>query len=111
MEKLPLVQGAALAHMYYSPVPDEPHAQLLHDADTLNFLGAVGVTRIMSLTTRVDDLAGDLPTATATLEGMAQRLPGTLVLEISKQLGEQRANEMKFFLNSLRAQSAGGRAL
>ncbi|MGA1498640.1 MAG: HD domain-containing protein, partial [Steroidobacteraceae bacterium] len=52
MEKLPLVQGAALAHMYYSPVPDEPHAQVLHDADTLNFLGSVGIMRILSLTTR-----------------------------------------------------------
>lgn len=110
MEKLPLVQGAALAHMYYSPVPDEPHAQVLHDADTLNFLGAVGVMRIISLATR-EDLAQDIPTAVATLENMSQQLPGTLVLEISKQLGEQRSNEMRFFISSLRAQSGNGAAL
>jgi uncharacterized protein len=110
MEKLPLVQGAALAHMYYSPVPDEPHAQVLHDADTLNFLGAVGIMRIISLTTR-SGMAQDLPTAIATLDNMSQQLPGTLVLEISKQLGEQRSNEMRFFLSSLRAQSASGTAL
>lgn len=110
MEKLPLVAGAALAHMYYSPVPNEPHAQVLHDADTLNFLGAVGVMRILSLTTR-EGLARDLPTAIATLDNMSQQLPGTLVLEISKQLGEQRANEMRFFISSLRAQSASGTAL
>lgn len=110
MQKLPLVQGAALAHMYYSPVPDEPHAQVLHDADTLNFLGAVGITRIISLTTR-QGMAQDLPTAVATLDNMSQQLPGTLVLEISKQLGEQRANEMRFFISSLRAQTASGTAL
>ncbi|GJM11806.1 MAG: phosphohydrolase [Pseudohongiella sp.] len=110
MEKLPLVQGAALAHMYYSTVPDEPHAQLLHDADTLNFLGAVGITRILSLTTR-EGMAQDLPTAIATLDNMSQQLPSTLVLETSKQIGEQRSSEMRAFLSSLRAQSAQGAAL
>ena len=110
MEKLPLVQGAALAHMYYSPVPDEPHAQALHDADTLNFLGAVGITRIISLTTR-EGLAQTLPTAIDTLENMGQQLPNTLVLESSKQMGEERLNEMQSFIGSLREQSAGGRAL
>jgi len=110
MEKLGLAQGAALAHMYYSPVPDEPHAQVLHDADTLNFLGAVGITRIISLTTR-EGMAQDLPSAVATLETMSQQLPATLVLEISKQLGEQRSTEMQFFIRSLRAQTANGAAL
>ena len=110
MAKLPLVQSAALAHMYYSPVPDEPHAQVLHDADTLNFLGAVGIMRIISLTTR-EGMAQDLPTAIATLDTMSRQLPGTLVLDISKQLGEQRSNEMRFFISSLRAQSADGTAL
>ncbi|MFK7865637.1 MAG: HD domain-containing protein [Pseudohongiellaceae bacterium] len=110
MTKLELVQGAALAHMYYSAVPDEPHAQLLHDADTLNFLGAVGVARIISLTTR-EALAQDLPTAFATLENMSQQLPATLVLEASKQMGKARVAEMSAFLEALKNQSAGGTAL
>ena len=110
MEKLPLAQSAALAHMYYSPVPDEPHAQVLHDADTLNFLGAIGIARIISLTTR-EGLARDLPAAIATLESWSQELPGTLVLETSKRLGAQRAAEMAGFIGSLKAQSAEGLAL
>ncbi len=110
MEKLPLVQGAALAHMYYSPVPDEPHAQVLHDADTLNFLGVIGITRIISLTTR-EGLAQDLPAAVSTLDNMSQQLPGTLILDSSKRMGELRSNEMNAFINSLRAQSANGAAL
>ena len=110
MDKLPLVQGAALAHMYYSPVPDEPHAQVLHDADTLNFLGAVGTMRIISLTTR-SGMARDLPTAIGTLESMSQDLPATLVLESSKRIGAERASEMQAFLRTLREQSAGGAAL
>lgn len=111
MHKLALVQGAALAHMYYSPVPDEPHAQVLHDADTLNFLGALGIARIISLTTRVDGMAQDLATAIATLENMSQQLPGTLVLATSLRMGQQRASEMQQFIESLRTQSAGGTAL
>ncbi len=110
MEKLPLVQGAALGHMYYSAVPDEPHAQVLHDADTLNFLGAVGIARIISLTTR-SGMAENLPSAVSTLENMSQNLPDTLVLESSRRLGALRADEMRVFLNSLRAQSADGAAL
>lgn len=110
MNKLALVQGAALAHMYYSPVPDEPHAEILHDADTLNFLGAIGITRIISLTNR-ENLAQTLPTAISTLDNMSQQLPSTLVLETSKEIGEQRTEEMLSFLNSLRAQSADGNAL
>lgn len=110
MEKLSLVQGAALGHMYYSPVPDEPHAQVLHDADTLNFLGVIGITRIISLTTR-EDLAQDLPAAVSTLDNMRQQLPGTLILDTSKEMGELRADEMNAFINSLRAQSANGAAL
>lgn len=110
MEKLELAQAAALGHMYYSIVPDEPHAQVLHDADTLNFLGAVGIMRIISLTTR-SGMAEDLPTAIATLENMSQQLPATLVLETSKQMGEQRSNEMRGFINTLNEQTVGGTAL
>ena len=96
--------------MYYSAVPDEPHAQVLHDADTLNFLGAVGITRIISLTTR-EGMAADLPTAVATLDNMSQQLPASLVLETSKQMGTQRSSEMRAFISSLREQSAQGAAL
>jgi uncharacterized protein len=110
MEKLHLVQGAALGHMYYSEVPDEPHAQVLHDADTLNFLGAIGITRILSLTTR-SGMAQDLPTAVATLQNMSQQLPGSLVLESAKVMGEKRSSEMKAFLSALAEQSQGGSAL
>jgi uncharacterized protein len=110
MQKLPLVQGAALGHMYYSEVPAEPHAQVLHDADTLNFLGAIGITRILSLTTR-SGMAQDLPSAIATLENMSQQLPGTLVLESSRAIGEERSTEMKAFLAALSEQTYGGTAL
>ena len=64
MEKIGSVQ-TALAHMYYAAVPEDATARVLHDAD-LNFLGALGVTRISTDDQR--NWAADLPTAVATLE-------------------------------------------
>lgn len=110
MVKLPAVQAAIRAHMYYAEVPAEPVAQVLHDADTLNFLGAIGVTRIISLTTR-EGLANDLPTAVATLENFSRQLPASLITATAKAMAVDRVQEMESFLAALRQQSADGRAL
>jgi len=110
MAKLPSVQAAIRAHMYYAEVPAEPVAQVLHDADTLNFLGAIGVTRIISLTTR-EGLAKDLPAAVATLENFSRELPASLVTATAKAMAADRVQEMESFLAALRQQSVDGRAL
>ena len=110
MAKLPSVQAAIRAHMYYAEVPAEPVAQVLHDADTLNFLGAIGVTRIISLTTR-EGLAKDLPAAVATLENFGRELPASLVTATAKAMAADRVQEMESFLAALRQQSVDGRAL
>ena len=110
MEKLAGVQAAVLAHMYYANVPENAEARVLHDADTLNFLGAIGVTRIISLTTR-EGLANDLPTAAATLENFSQQLPTALVTDAAKSLATERVQEMQTFLSALKQQSADGQAL
>jgi uncharacterized protein len=110
MAKLPSVQAAIRAHMYYAEVPAEPVAQVLHDADTLNFLGAIGVTRIISLTTR-EELATDLPAAVATLENFSRQLPASLVTATAKAMAADRVQEMESFLAALRQQSVDGRAL
>ena len=48
MEKIEAVRGAIRTHMYYrDPVGAE--ALYLHDADALDWLGAIGVARIMAL--------------------------------------------------------------
>ena len=110
MAKLPAVQAAIRSHMYYAEVPAEPVAQVLHDADTLNFLGAIGVTRIISLTTR-EGWATDLPTAVGTLENFRQQLPATLVTDAAKAMAVERVQQMESFLAALKQQSSDGRAL
>ena len=110
MEKLDAVKSAILAHMYYAEVPGDATAQVLHDADTLDFLGVIGVTRILSLTTR-HGWATDLQTAIATLENFAQQLPGALVTRAARSMADERVAEMEAFLVTLRQQSGGGQAL
>jgi uncharacterized protein len=110
MEKIGSVQTAILAHMYYAAVPEDATARVLHDADTLNFLGALGVTRIISLTTR-ENWAADLPTAVATLENFSQQLPPTLQTESARRIAQGRVREMQAFLQALKLQTLEGRAL
>ena len=50
--KVAAVQDAVRNHMYYRADAGRPESIVLHDADTLDFLGAIGVARIISLTTR-----------------------------------------------------------
>ena len=48
MAKIDAVRGAIRTHMYYRD-PVGPEALYLHDADALDWLGAIGVARIMAL--------------------------------------------------------------
>ncbi len=110
MAKIDAVKTVILAHMYYANVPDDPTAQVHHDADTLDFLGTIGVTRILSLTTR-HPWAADLKTAIATLENFAEQLPPSLITDAAREYGKTRIMEMKAFTTTILSQSEDGKAL
>jgi len=83
---------------------------VLHDADTLDFLGAVGVARIFSITERhrwTANLAG----AVETLQRFVRELPVQLVTPSAKKIGYERLQETIRFLDELSAESVGRRAL
>jgi len=50
MQKIAIVQQAERGHMYYSDPGTDPTAIVLHDADSLDFLGDIGAARMLSLT-------------------------------------------------------------
>ena len=110
MAKIDAVKTVILAHMYYANAPDDPTAQVHHDADTLDFLGTIGVTRILSLTTR-HPWAADLKTAIATLENFAEQLPPSLITDAAREYGKTRIMEMKAFTTTILSQSEDGKAL
>ncbi len=100
--KITRVQELILGHMFYSKTEDYPLAQFFHDADTLDFMGVNGVTRILSLNGK-GAWATNTAKAIETLKGFTEQLPPTLVSDSAKQLGQQRLTEMKIFLEQLEA--------
>ena len=108
--KIAAVNSAVLAHMYYAQVPNDATATVLHDADTLDFLGVIGVTRILSLTSR-HPWASDLQTALATLENFSTELPESLRTDAAQEIGRTRVAQMRELLSTLREESVDGAAL
>ena len=110
MEKFPRVQAAMRGHMFYRTPDASAEARVLHDADTLDFLGAVGAARILSITTR-HRWANTLPDALATLEKFRRELPDKLVTDAAKDFARGRTAEMDQFIHALKAETHAGRAL
>jgi uncharacterized protein len=110
MEKAALVKDIIDHHQYYRP-PDSVEVSILfRDADILDFMGAIDIARIISLTTR-ERLASDLPHAIQAIRQQMIDMPGRLQSAAAKREGQKRAAEMKEFLDALSAESDSLRIL
>lgn len=108
MQKLAAVQAAERGHMYYSNPGSQPEAIVLHDADSLDFLGAIGAARMLSLT------GSDSPSfgaAVKTLRQFLVEIPPRLITKTARRIGAQRAAALRRFLDELDAQTFGGKAM
>jgi uncharacterized protein len=105
-DKLSLVQAIIRGHMYRADPGESREAVLFHDADTLDFLGAVGVARILAIV-GLDDWAPDLPSAVRLLQRFVRELPAKLITVSARQLAVGRVAEMKAFLAALELESQG----
>jgi uncharacterized protein len=110
MKKLDDVKIAILSHMFYADVPNNPTARVLHDADTLDFLGNIGIARIISVTSR-HRWATDLPTALKTIERFNAELPLKLSTTSAKKIATPRVTEAHVFIKSLKAETNSGTTL
>ncbi len=93
-------------HMFYAEPCDSLEATVFHDADVLDFLGAVGVARVLSIV-GIDDWTPDLPTAVGLLRRFSRELPGTLRTASARCIGEERRLEMLAFLDALDRETSG----
>ncbi|MCE9688151.1 HD domain-containing protein [Shewanella sp. AS16] len=110
MEKIREVKRCILSHMFYSTPNDSETARVLHDADTLDFLGNIGIARIISVTSR-HRWAKDLPDALESISKFNRELPAKLLYPSSRELAKQRVAEAREFTEALASESIGGLAL
>jgi uncharacterized protein len=108
MVKLPVVQAAERGHMYYSNPGTQPEAIVLHDADSLDFLGEIGAARMLSL---VGANAESFARAVKTLRTFVHDIPPRLITKTAQKMGARRAAALEQFLDALDAETFGGKAM
>jgi hypothetical protein len=109
MEKIDAVRAAIRTHMYYRD-PSGPESLYLHDADALDWLGAIGVARILGL---VDPNGGapDGPKAVGMLEDNLKNTPARVLSPAGKAMVPARKAELEQFLTELKGETANLRTL
>jgi HD superfamily phosphodiesterase len=109
MAKIDAVRGAIRTHMYYRD-PVGPEALYLHDADALDWLGAIGVARIIAL---VDPNGGnpDGPKAVKMLEDNLKNVPARVLSPAGRAMVPPRQAELEAFLENLRRETENVRTL
>jgi len=78
---------------------------LLKDAIGLDYLGAIGVSRMLAMVGSEDDVP-DIRTAIWNAESLRQKIPDFLVLQSSKDLASRRIREMEDYFEDLRDATA-----
>jgi hypothetical protein len=102
-DKLDKVREAIRNHMHYRD-PVGPEARYLHDADALDWLGAIGVARLIGMT----DRKGGKPTVPDMVKGIENNMkivPPRIVTPAGKAQIAPRIAEENAFLDALRRET------
>jgi len=108
MQKYAAVAAAERGHMYYSDPGTQAEAIVLHDADSLDFLGAIGAARMLALT---GSQKPDFAPAVKSLRSFLKDIPPKLVTRTARTMGAVRAAELKQFLDALDRETFAGTAM
>ena len=104
MRKFPEVQAAMRGHMYYSNPGNEPVAIVLHDADSLDFLGAIGAARMLAITGRSSP---SFEPTLRTLQSFVHDIPPRLITRTARRMGLERAAQLARFIREVQSESFG----
>lgn len=108
--KLEEVREVIIGHVYYGPKPSGAMARLFRDADILDFLGTMGIARLLAANAEL----GDKPAITnsiKTIKALMEKLPKELSSKSSKAEAKVRLKEMNKFLQTFDAYTYSGQAL
>jgi uncharacterized protein len=103
MDKFPAVRAAILGHMY-DKEPEGAEAIVLHDADALDFLGALGAARLLAATAD----RPDYDQALGRIERFAVDIPPRLKTAAARDLAAERVAAMTEFLAEVRRETPEG---
>jgi uncharacterized protein len=95
------VVEAILSHPPGAPSGSSAESALLKDAVALDYLGAIGLSRILAMVGTEHDVP-DIPAALWQAESLRRQVPGLLVFEASRGVARERIIEMDVFLQYLR---------
>lgn len=105
-EKMQGVKEVIGGHMFYEEPSSRTEAIIFHDADTLDFMGVIGITRVLSIV-GLDDWTPDLRSAVELIRRFSLELPERLHTPLAREIGKKRQSEMEQFLASLSEQTRG----
>jgi uncharacterized protein len=108
MQKYSAVAAAERGHMYYRDPGTQPEAIVLHDADSLDFLGAIGAARMLSLT---GSAKPDFAPAVKSLRSFLNDIPPKLVTRTARAMAAVRVAELRQFLDALDRETFNGTAM
>jgi uncharacterized protein len=111
MQKWPKVKEMILGHTYYGPAPNSPPALAFRDADVLDFLGSVGVARMLAVTEEAGFSDGTLKPTVDTLKSFARTMAEKCSLKACQSLAKPREEELNRFLRELDSETFSGNAL
>lgn len=103
-EKIALVKDMIKSHMFYAKPSDHLESIIFHDADTLDFLGTIGITRLLAIVGN-EDWTPDLKNAIKLIQKFYNELPAKLITLEAKKICEERKSEMEDFLKNLSQQT------
>lgn len=93
------------SHDFERPPLTLAEARYFHDADMLDFLGAVGITRLFSIV-GLEDWMPDTTAAVSAARDFAEKLPGKVVTDAGRTVAAERAIETQTWLAWLDAETA-----
>jgi uncharacterized protein len=108
MQKYGAVAAAERGHMYYRDPGTQPEAIVLHDADSLDFLGAIGAARMLALTGSANP---DFAAAVKSLRSFLNDIPPKLMTRTARAMAAVRVAELRQFLDALDRETFNGTAM
>ncbi len=110
-EKIASVNEVIIGHVYHQPRPESDLALAFRDADILDFLGVLGVARLLSATNELKPSEiGSIDYSLSVAKKMEDTLFKKLTFETSKKIAKRKISESDLLFKILKKDSLGGLA-